>query len=86
MAVRTSLRAASTASVPAGPQNWTRASSASSPGRVANSSEVKASLTGVARSRTWSGAPESRTFLIASRTTGWLWPSASVPAPERQSR
>lgn len=32
------------------------------------------------------GAPESMTFLIASSTTGWLCPSASVPAPERQSR
>lgn len=32
------------------------------------------------------GAPESMTFLIASSTTGWLWPRASVPAPDRQSR
>jgi hypothetical protein len=40
----------------------------------------------VARSRTWRGAPESRTLRLASSTTGWLWPRASVPVLERQSR
>lgn len=78
VAARTSLKAASTASVPAGPQNCTRAWSARPGGRVRNSSVMKASLTGVARSRTWRGAPESRTLRIASRTTGWLCPRARV--------
>ncbi len=60
VAARTSLRAASTASVPAGPQNCTRARSARPGGRVRNSSVMKASLTGVARSSTCRGARRSR--------------------------
>ncbi len=86
VAVCISLSAASTASVPAGPQKCTRARAANSAGRLSNSALVKSSFSAVARSSRCSGAPLSRVRRMASSTTGWLWPSASVPAPERQSR
>ncbi|CAM5245454.1 hypothetical protein SVIOM342S_04009 [Streptomyces violaceorubidus] len=86
VAARTSAAAVATGSVPVGPQTRTRARSASPGGSVRSSSVTKASSTGVVRSMTCKGAPDSRTVRIAARTTGWLWPRARVPAPETQSR
>jgi hypothetical protein len=71
-------------SVSVGPKTRTRAWSASSGGSARNSSATtKASLTGVARLSARSGAPESRTLRIASRTTGWLCPRAKSRRPKR---
>ncbi len=85
VAVRTSFSAASTASVPVGPQNWIFASAASAGGSRPNRSWTNWSFTGVVRSRVCSGSSSARTWRIASITTGWLCPSARVPAPARQS-
>ena len=85
VAVRASLIAASTASAPVGPQNWIRPSR-SDGGRTANSASMNASRSGVERSSVVSGAPERSASWSAATTAGWRWPSASEPAPARQSR
>ncbi len=79
-------RAVATGSFPAGSQKRTRARPARPGGSVRVSSATKASSTGVVRSMTWRGAPASRISRIARRTTGWLCPRASAPAPQTQSR
>ena len=58
VAVLQSLIAASTASVPEGEQNCTLALEASSLGMMERRASTNLSLTGVARSRVWSAAPD----------------------------
>ncbi|MNT37158.1 hypothetical protein D3C72_1732810 [compost metagenome] len=85
VAVLTSLRAASIASAPVGPQNWILALREKFAGSRSNKSRMKRSFTGVVRSSVNNGRSAFKAAPMASVTAGWLCPSASEPAPARQS-
>ncbi len=84
VAVLHSLRAASTALAPVGPQKWIRVRSRIGSGSIPMVRSVNSSLTGVGKSRPCTNSSSWRCAAVSG--SGWLWPRDSTPAPLRKSR